>query len=146
MVFPDFDPVALYVGPLAIRWYGLMYLIGFATAWWLGRYRARRADAVISPQQMDDLLFYAALGIILGGRIGIDYRQTQPAPTLTGVTLIDQTETAILCESRQALCAVGLSIRTKTAGPVIVTRQPGGPHHGQQQSREPEPRLPESLP
>ena len=70
MVFPDFDPVALYVGPLVIRWYGLMYLIGFATAWWLGRYRARRADAVISPQQMDDLLFYAALGIILGGRIG----------------------------------------------------------------------------
>lgn len=70
MVFPEFDPIALHVGPLAIRWYGLMYLIGFATAWWLGRYRARRADAVISPQQMDDVLFYAALGVILGGRVG----------------------------------------------------------------------------
>jgi len=70
MVFPDFDPVALQIGPLAIRWYGLMYLLGFAAAWWLGRVRARRADAVISPAQMDDLLFYAALGVILGGRIG----------------------------------------------------------------------------
>ena len=60
----------LHIGPLAIRWYGLMYLIGFAAAWWLGRYRARRADSIISPQQMDDLLFYAALGVILGGRIG----------------------------------------------------------------------------
>ena len=70
MLFPDFDPVALHIGPLAIRWYGLMYLVGFAAAWWLGRQRAKRADAVISPQQMDDLLFYAALGVILGGRIG----------------------------------------------------------------------------
>jgi len=70
MVFPEFDPVALHLGPLAIRWYGLMYLAGFAGAWWLGRARARRAWAVITPSQMDDLLFYAALGVILGGRIG----------------------------------------------------------------------------
>ena len=70
MVYPEFDPVALYLGPLAIRWYGLMYLAGFAAAWWLGRQRARRPGAVIDPQQMDDLLFYAALGVILGGRLG----------------------------------------------------------------------------
>lgn len=70
MIFPEIDPVALQLGPLSIRWYGLMYLIGFAVAWWLGRLRARRADAVIAPTQMDDLLFYAALGVILGGRVG----------------------------------------------------------------------------
>ena len=70
MIFPEFDPVALQLGPLSIRWYGLMYLVGFAAAWWLGRMRARRPGAVISASQMDDLLFYAALGVILGGRLG----------------------------------------------------------------------------
>ena len=70
MIFPEFDPVALQLGPLAVRWYGLMYLAGFAAAWWLGRTRARRPGAVISVVQMDDLLFYAALGVILGGRLG----------------------------------------------------------------------------
>jgi phosphatidylglycerol:prolipoprotein diacylglycerol transferase len=70
MVFPEFDPVALQLGPLAVRWYGLMYLAGFAAAWWLGRRRARRRDEAISPAQVDDLLFYAALGVIVGGRLG----------------------------------------------------------------------------
>ena len=73
MIFPEFDPVALQVGPLAIRWYGLMYLVGFAAAWWLGRLRARQPDAVIATRQMDDLLFYAALGVILGGRLGYTF-------------------------------------------------------------------------
>ena len=67
MIFPEFDPVALQLGPLSVRWYGLMYLAGFACAWWLGRMRARRPGAAISAAQMDDLLFYAALGVILGG-------------------------------------------------------------------------------
>ena len=70
MIAPEIDPVAVQIGPLAVRWYGLMYLVGFAAAWWLGRRRARRPSAVISLQQMDDLLFYAALGVILGGRLG----------------------------------------------------------------------------
>lgn len=70
MLFPDFDPIAIQLGPLAIRWYGLTYLVGFAAAWWLGRWRARQSGAVISPRAMDDLLFYAALGVILGGRFG----------------------------------------------------------------------------
>ncbi len=68
--YANFDPVAVHIGPLAVRWYGLMYLAGFAAAWWLGRRRAQRADSPISPAQMDDLLFYGALGVILGGRIG----------------------------------------------------------------------------
>jgi hypothetical protein len=68
---------------------------------------------------------------VIGGRIGVDLRETQPAPTITGFTLIGQTETALISSSRQALTAVGLRIETETAGPVIVTRQPQGPNHGQ---------------
>jgi len=68
---------------------------------------------------------------VIGGRIGVDLRQTQPAPTITGFTLIDQTETALLCSSRQALCAVGLRIETHKSEPVIVTRELWGAHHSQ---------------
>lgn len=68
--YPDIDPVALSLGPLSIHWYGVMYLLGFAGFWWLGRLRARRADAPMSPDQVGDLLFYGALGVILGGRMG----------------------------------------------------------------------------
>lgn len=68
--FASIDPVAIRIGPLAVRWYGLMYLVGFAAAWWLGRRRAARAGSPVNAAQMDDLLFYGALGVILGGRIG----------------------------------------------------------------------------
>jgi phosphatidylglycerol:prolipoprotein diacylglycerol transferase len=70
MMFPDIDPVALQLGPLAVRWYGLMYLVGFGLAWWLGRLRAARDGAPITRAQVDDLLFYCALGVIVGGRLG----------------------------------------------------------------------------
>lgn len=70
MLYPDIDPVAVQLGPLAVRWYGLMYLVGFACAWALGRYRAGRPGAPVQAAQLDDLLFYCALGVILGGRIG----------------------------------------------------------------------------
>jgi len=70
MLYPEIDPILMEVGPLALRWYGLMYLLGFAGAWWLGRMRARRPGSVLSVQQLDDLIFYGALGVILGGRIG----------------------------------------------------------------------------
>ena len=71
LVHPQFDPVAFSVGPLAVRWYGLMYLVGFVLFMALGRYRARRN--VLSgwlPRDVDDLLFYGVLGVILGGRLG----------------------------------------------------------------------------
>lgn len=68
--FSSIDPVAIRLGPLAVRWYGLMYLLGFAAAWVLGRRRALRPGAPVGPAQMDDLLFYGALGVILGGRVG----------------------------------------------------------------------------
>jgi phosphatidylglycerol:prolipoprotein diacylglycerol transferase len=69
-VYPEFDPVALQVGPLAVRWYGITYLVGFASAWYLAKRRAARPGAPVSAVQVDDLIFYAALGVILGGRIG----------------------------------------------------------------------------
>ncbi len=70
-VHPQFDPIALHLGPLAIRWYGLMYLTGFLAVLLLGRYRIKHSvNAPISNQQLDDLLFYGVLGVVLGGRLG----------------------------------------------------------------------------
>ena len=70
LIHPDFDPVAFSVGPLHVRWYGLMYLLGFLVGWALGRYRARQPQSGWSAEQVDDLVFYVALGVILGGRVG----------------------------------------------------------------------------
>jgi len=58
------------IGPLAVRWYGVMYLAGFLGAWWLGARRIRQGLAPISRLQLDDLLFTVVLGVILGGRLG----------------------------------------------------------------------------
>lgn len=70
LVHPDFDPVAFSLGPLHVRWYGLMYLLGFVGGWALGRYRAKQPNSGWTAAQIDDLVFYIALGVILGGRIG----------------------------------------------------------------------------
>jgi phosphatidylglycerol:prolipoprotein diacylglycerol transferase len=71
LVHPQFDPIAVQLGPLAIRWYGLMYLAAFAQVWLLGRYRARKSAFLgFQPRDVEDLLFYGVLGVIVGGRIG----------------------------------------------------------------------------
>lgn len=71
LVHPQFDPVALQLGPLAIHWYGLMYLAGFITFLWLGRIRiATLNNPQINSRLLDDLMFYGVLGVILGGRLG----------------------------------------------------------------------------
>lgn len=67
---PEFDPVAISLGPLKVHWYGLTYLVGFLVGWWLGRLRARKPGSPVTEEQMGDLLFYIALGVILGGRFG----------------------------------------------------------------------------
>ena len=66
--YPNIDPVALSLGSLKIHWYGLMYLVGFAGAWFLGRLRAKKIGW--DAEQIDDLIFYAAMGAVLGGRVG----------------------------------------------------------------------------
>ena len=68
--YPNIDPVAVSLGPVAIHWYGLMYLIGFLAVWWLGTLRARKPGSGWNPEEISDMLFYGALGVILGGRIG----------------------------------------------------------------------------
>lgn len=70
LTYPAIDPVALQLGPLKIHWYGLMYLTGFFFAWWLGNRRARQPDSGWNDEQISDLIFYGAMGVILGGRIG----------------------------------------------------------------------------
>jgi phosphatidylglycerol:prolipoprotein diacylglycerol transferase len=71
LTHPQFDPVAISLGPLAVRWYGLMYLAAFLAFLWLGK---RRAVAQpwhgLTPRHVDDLLFYGVLGVVLGGRLG----------------------------------------------------------------------------
>ncbi|OPX54269.1 phosphatidylglycerol:prolipoprotein diacylglycerol transferase [Oceanospirillum multiglobuliferum] len=66
--YPEIDPIALALGPIKIHWYGVMYLIGFAGAWWLGKRRAARLGW--SDEQVSDLIFYGAMGVVLGGRFG----------------------------------------------------------------------------
>ena len=70
IVLPNIDPVALQLGPLPIHWYGLMYIVGFLAFLFLGKRRAKRADSVITPEQVDDIMFLGALGVVLGGRLG----------------------------------------------------------------------------
>lgn len=71
LVHPQFDPVAISLGSFGIHWYGLMYLIGFLGGLWLGKWRIRHtARPIITERELDDLLFYIALGVILGGRLG----------------------------------------------------------------------------
>lgn len=69
LTYPNIDPVAINLGDLKIHWYGLMYLIGFVAAWMLGVHRAKSSDAW-TRKQVEDLIFYGALGVVLGGRIG----------------------------------------------------------------------------
>jgi len=71
LVHPQFDPIAVQIGPLAVRWYGLMYVIGFVLFIVLGKWRAR--ENLLTgwhPRDVDDMLFYGVFGVILGGRLG----------------------------------------------------------------------------
>jgi phosphatidylglycerol:prolipoprotein diacylglycerol transferase len=71
LVHPDFDPIAFKIGPVAVRWYGLMYLIGFVACVLLARLRIRqRPDAGWVARDVDDLLFYGVIGVVAGGRLG----------------------------------------------------------------------------
>jgi phosphatidylglycerol:prolipoprotein diacylglycerol transferase len=70
LTYPTFNPIALQVGPLPIHWYGLMYLIGFISGWALLVMRVKHSSRGFKPEQISDILFYAALGIIIGGRLG----------------------------------------------------------------------------
>lgn len=78
--YPEIDPVAVSIpqieifgvalGPLSIHWYGIMYLFGFAGAWLLGMRRARMPHSIVQPKQVEDMVFWGAMGVVLGGRFG----------------------------------------------------------------------------
>lgn len=68
--YPEIDPIAFALGPLKVHWYGLMYLFGFLVAWRLALARSRKSWTPVQPSQVEDLIMYGAVGVILGGRLG----------------------------------------------------------------------------
>jgi len=70
VTYPEIDPVAIALGPVEVHWYGLTYLAGLAFAWWLAVRRAVAPRSVIARGQVDDMIFFSAVGVVLGGRIG----------------------------------------------------------------------------
>ncbi|MEB0208695.1 prolipoprotein diacylglyceryl transferase [Pseudomonas sp. CCC3.1] len=68
--YPQIDPVALAIGPLKIHWYGLMYLIGIGAAWLILSRRLHRFDPTWTKEKLSDLVFWVAMGVIVGGRLG----------------------------------------------------------------------------
>lgn len=70
IIHPQFDPVLISIGPLAIRWYALSYIVGFILFTILGRRRIAQGNSVFTKEMLDDFLTWGILGVILGGRIG----------------------------------------------------------------------------
>lgn len=70
MTFPQIDPVIFSIGPLAVRWYGMMYLLGFVGGYFVMCHVARLRDYPITKEQISDLLFYGVIGVVAGGRLG----------------------------------------------------------------------------
>ncbi|MFH1035281.1 MAG: prolipoprotein diacylglyceryl transferase [Pseudomonadota bacterium] len=68
--FPNFDPVALRLGPLAVRWYGLMYIFGFGIAYLVVRWRLKRTSPLYGSEQVQGLMFWALFGLFVGARLG----------------------------------------------------------------------------
>ena len=70
MHYPQIDPIAISLGPLSIHWYAISYLVGIGLVWWTLGYRTRRYQLAWSADDISDIVFYAVLGVLLGGRIG----------------------------------------------------------------------------
>ena len=69
-VYPDIDPIAFSLGPIQVAWYGLMYLLGFVAAYWLAIQRTKQEWSPLAHDHVEDLIFYSAIGVIIGGRLG----------------------------------------------------------------------------
>lgn len=70
MAFPDISPIIFSIGPLAVRWYSMAYLVGIIAGWWLLLRNIEKFELGIGRKQTEDLVFYLTLGIIIGGRLG----------------------------------------------------------------------------
>ena len=69
-VYPDIDPIAFSLGPIQVAWYGLMYLLGFVAAYWLAIQKTKQEWSPLAHDHIEDLIFYSAIGVIIGGRLG----------------------------------------------------------------------------
>ena len=79
LVYPEINPIAISLGPFQIAWYGLMYLFGFLAAYWLAVKRTEKDWSPLANNQIEDLIFYSAVGVVLGGRLGC-LLYTSPSP------------------------------------------------------------------
>lgn len=70
IIHPNFDPVLIHLGPLAIRWYALSYIVGFCLFIWLGRKKIKSGQTVFTNELLDDFITVGVLGVIIGGRLG----------------------------------------------------------------------------
>jgi len=70
LTYPDIDPAVFSIGPLTVHWYGVMYALAFIAGWWLATVRAKKPNSGWSTEEVSDFVFYVAMGVILGGRIG----------------------------------------------------------------------------
>lgn len=70
LYYPEINPIALKIGPLSLHWYGLMYFIGFIGGWGVLWWRIRKSDCKWTTEQLEELLIYVMLGVVLGGRLG----------------------------------------------------------------------------
>jgi phosphatidylglycerol:prolipoprotein diacylglycerol transferase len=88
VVFPNIDPVLVSIGPVTVRWYGVMFLVAFVGAWYLARLRAAAATSTWKREDVDELVFQGAIGAIVGGRLGwtllygLEYELTDPLRVL----------------------------------------------------------------
>lgn len=88
LIHPQFDPIAVAVGPVGVHWYGLMYLLGFLAFWLLGRRRALDDWRGVTQNDVENMLFWGVFGVVLGGRLGYclfyqpDYYAAHPAEIL----------------------------------------------------------------
>lgn len=69
-IYPNINPIAFHIGPLKVHWYGLMYLLSFIVGWLLALYRAKTSHLNFTKEQIGDLIFFIAVGVIFGGRLG----------------------------------------------------------------------------
>jgi phosphatidylglycerol:prolipoprotein diacylglycerol transferase len=72
IIYPHINPIAFHIGPLPVHWYGLMYILGFFCAWGLCELRAKRPNSGWKKDEVSDLIFFGALGVVLGGRTGYE--------------------------------------------------------------------------
>ena len=91
ILFPSIDPIAVELGPIAIRWYALAYIVGLVGGWQYIKRLTGKFPGEISHEDVDDFLFWATIGVELGGRIGyvlfynFDYFMSHPIAIFSGV-------------------------------------------------------------